>query len=132
MLLDPGSNIFLLNKKLVTRFTIPYEVRQKPIDIGTFDGVPASSAGKKYSDSITLVIGHGHWSTLCAEIAAAGHYDLVIPFEGGIRNIHYPIFKTRRNGNSNMIAAILMLKTKLLQTYRNRMKLSHTISKPSI
>jgi len=80
VLLDSGSNIFLLNEKLVNQFEIPYEVRQKAIDIVAFDGVVASSGGKKYSHPITLEIGNGHRSTVSAEIAAAGQYDLVIPF----------------------------------------------------
>jgi len=80
VLLDSGSNIFLLNEKLVNQFEIPYEVRQKAIDIVAFDGVIASSGGKKYSHPITLEIGNGHRSTVSAEIAAAGQYDLVIPF----------------------------------------------------
>jgi len=80
VLLDSGSNIFLLNEKLVSPFEKPYEVRQKPIEIVAFNGVAALSGGKKYSHSITLEIGNGHRSTISAEIAAAGHYDLVIPF----------------------------------------------------
>ena len=47
VLLDSGSNIFLLNEKLVNQFEIPYEVRQKVIDIVAFDWVVASSGGKK-------------------------------------------------------------------------------------
>jgi len=80
VLLDSGSNIFLLNEKLVNQFEIPYEVRRKVIDIVACDGVVASSGGKKYSHPITLEIGNGHRSTVSAEIAAAGQYDLVIPF----------------------------------------------------
>jgi len=80
VLFDSGSNIFLLNEKLVTQFEIPYEVRQKAIDIVAFDGVVASSGGKTYSHPISLEIGNGHRSIVSAEIAAAGQYDLVIPF----------------------------------------------------
>jgi len=43
VLLDSGSKIFLLNEKLVNHFEIPYEVRQKAIDIVAFDGVDALS-----------------------------------------------------------------------------------------
>jgi len=39
LLLDSGSNIFLLNEKLVHQFEIPYEVPQKAIDMVAFDGV---------------------------------------------------------------------------------------------
>jgi len=80
VLLDSVLNIFLLNEKLVYQFEIPYKVRQKVIDIVAFDGVVASSGGKKYYHLITLEIGNGDGSTVSAEIAAAGQYDLVIPF----------------------------------------------------
>jgi len=43
VLLDSGSNSFLLNEKLVSQFEIPYEMRQKAIDIVAFDVVVASS-----------------------------------------------------------------------------------------
>jgi len=95
VLLDSCSNIFLLNEKLVNQFQIPYEVRQKAIDIVAFDGVVVSSAGKKYSHPITVEIGNGHRSTVSAEIAAAGQYDLVIPFgwwykEHALSNLEHP------------------------------------------
>jgi len=80
VLLDSGFNFFLVNAKLVSQFEIPYEMRQKAIDIVASDGAVASLEGKKYSHPITLEIGYGHRSTISAEIAAAGHYDLVIPF----------------------------------------------------
>jgi len=80
VLLDSGSNIFFLNEKLVNQFEIPYEVRQKASDIVAFDGVIGSSGGKKYSHSITLDNGNGHRFMESAEIAAAGHYDLVRAF----------------------------------------------------
>ena len=80
VLLDSGSNIFLLHEKLVNQLEIPYEVRQKTIDIVAFDGNTTSSGGKRYTHPITLEIGNGHRSQISAEIANAGHYDLVIPF----------------------------------------------------
>jgi len=80
VLLDPGSNIFLLNEKVVNQLQIPYEVRQKAIYIVAFDGVVVSSGGKKYSHTITVQIGNRHRSTVSAEIVAAGQYDLFIPF----------------------------------------------------
>ena len=55
-------------------------MRQKGIDIAAFDGVVASSGGNTYSHAITLEIANGHTSTLSAAIAAARHYDFVIPF----------------------------------------------------
>jgi len=94
-LLDSGSNIFLLNEKLVNQWEIAYEVCQKAIDIVAFDGVVASSGGKKYAHPITLEIGNGHRSRVSAEIAAAGQYDLVIPFgwwynENPLSNLENP------------------------------------------
>jgi len=38
VLLDSGSNIFLINKELVKHFDIPYDTCQKALNILAFDG----------------------------------------------------------------------------------------------
>ena len=64
VLLDSGSNIFLLHEKLVNQLEIPYEVRQKAIDIIAFNGNTTSSGGKRYTHPITLEIGNRHRSQI--------------------------------------------------------------------
>ena len=43
---------------MVNQFEMPFELRQKAIDIVAFDGVVASAGGKKCSHPITLEIGN--------------------------------------------------------------------------
>ena len=57
VLLDSGSNIFLINKDLVKHFDIPYETRQKALNILAFDGKVNSSGGKHFTHPILLEIG---------------------------------------------------------------------------
>ena len=81
VLLDSGSNIFLINQNLVKNLHIPDETRQTALTILTFDGTNTSYGGKHYAHPILLEIGwNGHRSRLLCEIAAAGKYDLIIPF----------------------------------------------------
>jgi len=54
VLLDSGSNIFLINKDLVKHFDIPYETRQKALNILAFDGEVNSSGGKHFTHPILL------------------------------------------------------------------------------
>ena len=96
VLLDSGSNIFVINKDLVEHFEIPYETRQKALNILAFDGEVNSSGGKHYTHPILLEIGgNGHCTQISCEVAAAGKYDLIIPFgwwhkEHPIANINEP------------------------------------------
>ena len=81
VLLDTGSNIFLINQNLVKNLHIPYETRQTALPILTFEGTNASYRGKHYTHSIQLEIGgNGHRGDISCEIASAGKYDLIIPF----------------------------------------------------
>jgi len=61
VLLDSGSNIFLINKDLVKHFNIPYETPQKALNILAFDGEVNSSGEKHFTHPILLEIGkNGH------------------------------------------------------------------------
>src|ERR1700704_1709288 len=57
VLLDSGSNIFVINRDLVDDFKIPYETRQKALDILAFDGEVKASGGKHFTHPILLEIG---------------------------------------------------------------------------
>ena len=81
VLLDSGSNIFLINQNLVKHLLIPYETRQTALPILTFEGTNASYGGKHYAHPILLEIGrNGHQSHISCEITSAGKNDLIIPF----------------------------------------------------
>jgi len=96
VLLDSGSNIFLINKDLVKHFNIPYETCQKALNILAFDGAVNSSGGKHFTHPILPEIGkNGHRMHISCEVATAGKYDLIIPFgwwykEHPIANIDEP------------------------------------------
>jgi len=57
VLLDSGSNIFLINQKLVTKLQIPYETRQQALPILTFEETETHSGGKHFTHPILLEIG---------------------------------------------------------------------------
>ena len=81
VLLDSGSNIFVINRDLVNHFKIPYETRQKALNILALDGEVNASGGKHFTHPILLEIGiNGHRTNISCEVAAAGKYDLIIPF----------------------------------------------------
>ena len=92
VLLDSGSNIFLLNQKTAASLKIPYQVRETPLQITAFNGEISSTGGKYYSHPIKLEIGtNGHTSM----VSCAGKYDMIIPFgwwhqEHPIKNIETP------------------------------------------
>ena len=96
VLFDSGSNIFVINKDLVEHFDIPYETGQKALNILAFDGEVNSSGGKYYTHPILLEIdNNGHRTHISYKVAAAGKYDLIIPFgwwhrEHHIANINEP------------------------------------------
>ena len=90
VLLNSGSNIFLLNQQTAQRLNIPTVIRDKPILITTFDGESAPTGGEQYTHPFLLEIGtNGHRSKISCEIANAGKYDLIIPF--GWWNTEHPI-----------------------------------------
>jgi len=81
VLLDSGSNIFLMNQETARRLEIPTETMDSPLKITIFDGETASTGGIFYTHPILLEIGaNGHRNMISCEIANAGRYDLIIPF----------------------------------------------------
>ena len=96
VLLDSGSNIFLLNQQTARKIKVPYETRKIPLKITTFDGETSATGGKYYTHQINLEIGkNGHRTMVSCEIANAGKYDMIIPFgwwheEHPIKNIAEP------------------------------------------
>jgi len=57
VLLDSGSNIFLINQDTARRLEIPTEARDLPLKITTFDGETAPTGGIFYTHPILLEIG---------------------------------------------------------------------------
>src|SRR5437868_14067009 len=57
VLLDSGSNIFLLNTKLVKEANIPYTTRPTAVEIKGFDGTMMTTGGKHFTHPIVLEIG---------------------------------------------------------------------------
>ena len=57
VLLDSGSNIFLINQNLVKNLHIPYETRQTALPILPFEETNASYEGKHFTHPILLEIG---------------------------------------------------------------------------
>ena len=96
VLLDSGSNIFLLNQQTARKIKVPYETRKIPLKITAFNGETSATGGKYYTHPIKLEIGkNGHTTMESCEIANAGKYDMIIPFgcwheEHPIKNIAEP------------------------------------------
>ena len=81
VLLDSGSNIFLINNTLVQHLNIPYEARTNAILIQGFTGETISTGGSRYTYPLYLEIGQNHHLSLVpCEIAPAGKYGMIIPF----------------------------------------------------
>ena len=71
----------MINTDLVDHFKISYKTRQKALNILAFDGEVNPSGGKHFTHPILLEIGiNGHRTNISCEVAAAGKYDLIIPF----------------------------------------------------
>ena len=82
VLLDSGSNIFLINERIVQDLNIPFETRTDAIQIHGFTGEAISSGGSHYTHPIYLEIGtNHHLSLVSCEIAPAGKYGMIIPLE---------------------------------------------------
>jgi len=96
VLLDSGSNIFLINKQLVKDLHIPYHSRADAVQIQGFTGEAILSGGSHFTKPLYLEIGtNKHLSLVSCEIALAGKYGLIIPFgwwhqEHPIKNIANP------------------------------------------
>jgi len=76
ILLDSGSNIFLMNQETTRRVDLPTEARDSPLKITTFDGETTPTGGTFYTHTILLEIGtNGYRSMISCEIANAGRYD---------------------------------------------------------
>jgi len=93
LLLDSGSNIFLVNQDTALWWQIPTEAKDSRLKITTFDGQTTPTGGVFYTDPILLKIGANvHRTMISCEIANAGRYDLIIPFgwwhhEHSVKNI---------------------------------------------
>ena len=100
LLLDSGSNIFLINKDLVEHFDIPYETRHKALNILDFNSKINSSKEKHLTHPILLKLqNHSHRTRISCKVAAAGKYAFIIPFrwwhkEHPIANIDEPQKRT--------------------------------------
>ena len=96
VLLDSGSNIFVINKDLVEYFDIPYETQQKALGVLAFDGKVNTLGEKHFTHPILLDIGkNDHRTHISCEVGSVGKYDLIIPFgwwhkEHPISNIDDP------------------------------------------
>jgi len=105
VLLDSGSNIFLINEQLVKDLDIPYHSRADAVQIQGFTGEAISSGGSHFTKPLYLEIGtntlyleigtNKHLSLVSCETAPAGKYGMIIPFgwwhqEHPIKNIANP------------------------------------------
>ena len=96
VLLDSGSNTFLLNQQTTRKIKVPYETRKIPLKITAFNCETSATGGKYYTHPIRLEIGtNGHTTMESCKIANAGKYDMIIPFgwwheEHPIKNIAKP------------------------------------------
>jgi len=96
VLLDSGSNIFLINEQLVKDLHSPYHSQADAVQIQGFTGEAISSGGSHFTKPLYLEIGtNKHLSLVSCEIAPAGKYGMIIPFgwwhqEHPIKNIANP------------------------------------------
>jgi len=81
VLLDSGSNIFLINEHLVKDLHIPYHSQADAVQIQGFTGEAISSGGSHFTKPLYPEIGtNKHLSLVSCEIAPAGKYRMIIPF----------------------------------------------------
>jgi len=70
VLLDSGSNIFLINEQLVEDLHIPYHSRTDAVQIQGFTGETIASGGTNFTKPLFLEIGNNqHLSLVSCEIA---------------------------------------------------------------
>ena len=80
VLLDSGSNIFLLNQNTAQMLKVPYKIRENRLKITAFNVKVSSTREIYYSHPIQLHIRtNGHTSMVPCEIGDAGQYDMLIP-----------------------------------------------------
>ena len=97
VLLDSGSNKFLLYQETARSLKISYEIGETPFQITALNGEISLTGGKYYSYSIKLEIGtNDHTSIVSCEILDAGEYHMMIPFgwwhqEHPMKNIEPPL-----------------------------------------
>jgi len=81
VLLDSGSNIFLINEQLFEDLHIPYHSRTDAVQIQGFTGETISSGGTNFTKPLCLKIGSNkHLSLVSCEKAPAGKYGMIILF----------------------------------------------------
>ena len=81
ILLDLGSNIFLINEQLVKDLHIPYHSRTDAVQIQGFTGETISSAGSHFTKPLYLEIWtNKHLLLISCEFAPEGKYGLIVPF----------------------------------------------------
>ena len=96
VLLDSGSNIFLINQQLIHDLNIPYVTRTDSVQIHGFTAEAISSGGSYYTHTLYLARGtNHHLSLVSCEIALAGKYGMIIPVgwnkEHPITNLDSPV-----------------------------------------
>ena len=95
VLLDSGSNIFLINEQLVKDLYLPYHSRADAVQIQGFTGEAISSGGSHFTKPLCLEIGtNKHLSLVSCEIARGGKYAMIIPC--GWWHQEHPIKKYRQ------------------------------------
>src|SRR6201747_2698826 len=81
VLLDSGSNVFVINEKLVQELEIPCATRQDPNKITRFAGIPVQSSGTKYTTPLKLQKGKNHHITeVSCEVAPTNRWGMIIPY----------------------------------------------------
>jgi len=81
VLLDTGSNSFLINEQLTEDLFISYHLRTDPVQIQGFTGESICSWGRIFTKPLFLEIGNNqHLSLVSCEIVQAGTYDIIIQF----------------------------------------------------
>jgi len=90
VLLDSGSNIFLMNQDRARQLEIPTEARDSRLKITTFDGETSPTGETFYTHPILLeIVANGYRSMISCKIANAGRYDLIIHF--GLWHDEHPL-----------------------------------------
>jgi len=76
VLLDSGSNLFLMNQDTARGLEMPTKARDSSLKITSFEGETAPTGGTFYTHPTLLAIGaNGHRSIISWAIANAGRFD---------------------------------------------------------